>query len=473
MFKLTIKEVVSAVKGSLIAGDENIEIRGVSTDSRTIKPGEIFFALTGPNFDGNRFAGAALKKGASAIVVNAPLQLPGIPEGQPVPACFKQGAVVYTDDVLEALGRLARYWRIMYPLPLIAVSGSCGKTTTKEMIASILRVSRTIIKTEGNMNNLIGMPLTLLGLDKRHNAAVVELGISERGEMTRLVNICMPDVSVLTNICEAHLKTLKNIEGVAYAKGEIFSGLKPDGIAVVNIDDPWIVKITEPVKQKKITFSLETDAVVSLKGYSKRDGIVDAQFRVRGRDIKAGIVGEGLHNLSDVACAIAASLAVGAEEEDIVRGLGDFKPLHGRMEVIRLNNSVTVIDDTYNANPASVESSLRSLADMKGRRIAVLGDMLELGDASRDRHKNIGRIAGRLGLDILFAVGEFSRDITDGAVEVGMGCNSIMAVSNKSDAVEGIKDIISSGDILLVKGSRAAGMEDVVEKLVMMAGGRI
>ncbi|MBI5892755.1 MAG: UDP-N-acetylmuramoyl-tripeptide--D-alanyl-D-alanine ligase [Deltaproteobacteria bacterium] len=468
MFELKAKEILEAVKGSLITGDENLSVKGVSTDSRTIKQGEIFFALVGPNFDGNRFIEDVFKKGAGAAVVSKSFNSDSRPllkayRGRPA-ACGSR-PIIAVDDTLIALGDLARYWRLKHPLPLIAISGSCGKTTTKEMIASILNTSYCAVKTEGNLNNLIGMPLTLFGINNRHNAAVVELGISEKGEMARLADICMPDVAALTNIGEAHLKTLKNIEGVAYAKGEIFSGLKKDGIAVVNLDDPWIVKIAESVKQKKITFSIKSTADVFLKKYSKDNYSMSAIFNVNGDDTEVKINGYGIHNLSNAAAAIAAGIAIGAKKQDIIDGLKNYKPLHGRMEPIKLENDITVIDDTYNANPASVEASLRSLSEMKGRKIVVLGDMLELGDASKERHRYIGKVAGGVGLGLLFVVGEFKKDVADGAIKAGMDKKCVQTLDDKSEVVSALEKILKKGDILLVKGSRAVGMEEIIERL--------
>ena len=487
MFELKAKEILEAVKGSLITGDENLLVRGVSTDSRTIKQGEIFFALVGPNFDGNRFVEDVFKKKAGAAVVDKSFNSQ--------PDARSSRPIIAVDATLIALGDLARYWRNKHPLPLIAVSGSCGKTTTKEMIASILNTSYCAVKTEGNLNNLIGMPLTLFGINNRHNAAVVELGISEKGEMTKLANICKPDIALLTNIGSAHLKTLGDIDGVASAKGEIFSGLKEDGVAVINMDDPCIVKIGERVKQRRVTFSIKSAADVFLKGYSKDNDSMSAVFNVNGDDTEVNINGYGIHNLSNAAAAIAAAVAVGAKKQDIIDGLKNYKPLHGRMEPIKLENDITVIDDTYNANPASVEASLRSLSDMnpvrsphvegnkktigagvvcretsngvKGRKIAVLGDMLELGDMSEESHRYIGRTAGMLGIDILFAAGWFSRYIADGAVESGMDLKNIHTFSSKLDLVSALKQTMRDGDVILVKGSRAAGMEEIVKQLTV------
>ena len=246
MVRLKIKEVLKAVNGRLASGDSEGLINGISTDSRTVNKGELFFALKGPRFDGNKFISDVFNKWAAGAVVSSAIR-----------GCGSQFGIIEVVDTIKALGDLALYWREQHPVPLIAISGSCGKTTTKEMVASILKKSRPIIKTEGNLNNLIGLPLTIFNLNNVHKAAVVELGISEKGEMKRLAQICQPDVAVLTNIGEAHTATLDSVAGVASAKGELFENMNGNGIAVINIDDPWLKKIAENISAKKITFSLK------------------------------------------------------------------------------------------------------------------------------------------------------------------------------------------------------------------------
>ena len=449
MIRLTVKDIANAVNGSLMSGNENVWINGVSTDSRTIRKDELFFALKGPNFDGHRFIEDVLSKGAAGGAINA--------------ECGMRNAefpVIQVEDTLAALGDLARYWRGLHPVPLIAVSGSCGKTTTKEMIASILNASRTIIKTEGNLNNLIGLPLTLFGLNNIHKAAVVELGISEKGEMQRLARICKPDVSVLTNIGETHTSTLGSIEGVASAKGELFQEMDTSGTAIINMDDPRLASMAGNIRAKKITFSLKSKADVMLKGEGQ-----EITFIVMGEEIPVKLQYAGAHNLSNAAAAIAAAIQLGATKEEIVEGLSSVKPLCGRMEIISLANGITIIDDTYNANPLSMEASLKSLAAMKRRKIAVLADMLELGDIAQAAHKNIGRLAKEFGIDFLFATGNFKKDVAKGALDAGMPADKIFAAADKTGLVEALHNIIRDGDSILVKGSRGMKMEEVVREL--------
>ncbi|MBI3753341.1 MAG: UDP-N-acetylmuramoyl-tripeptide--D-alanyl-D-alanine ligase [Deltaproteobacteria bacterium] len=460
MIKLRIKDIANAVDGRLIQGSGDSWINGVSTDSRTIKNGELFFALKGPRLDGHKFVDDVLKKGAAGAVVSA--------------ECGMRNAefpLIAVDDTLSALGNLARYWRERHPVPLIAVSGTCGKTTTKEMIASILKTSRPVVKTEGNLNNLIGLPLTLFGLNNIHKAAVVELGISEKGEMKRLAHICRPYVAVLTNIGEAHTAMLGSREGVASAKGELFEGMGMNGTAVINSDDPWLAKMGSAIRTKKITFSLTSKADVMLKGEGQGGrplGAVKGQeiiFIVMGEEIPVRLQYVGTHNLSNAAAAIAAAIPLGATREEIQEGLASAVPLRGRMEVVAMKNGITIIDDTYNANPLSMEASLKSLASMNGRKIAVLGDMLELGDISHAAHKYIGGLAQEMGIDMFFVIGNFSKDFISGATEAGMTADKIYEAKGKVGLVETLHGIMREGDNILIKGSRAMKMEEVVEKL--------
>ncbi|MBI5875384.1 MAG: UDP-N-acetylmuramoyl-tripeptide--D-alanyl-D-alanine ligase [Deltaproteobacteria bacterium] len=458
MIRLTVKDIANAVNGNLMSGNEDVWINGVSTDSRTIRKGELFFALKGPNFDGHRFIEDVLNKGVAGAVINA--------------ECGMRNAefpVIQVEDTLAALGDLARYWRGLHPVPLIAVSGSCGKTTTKEMIASILNASRTIIKTEGNLNNLIGLPLTLFGLNNIHKAAVVELGISEKGEMQRLARICKPDVAVLTNIGEAHMSTLGSIEGVASAKGELFQEMDTSGTAIINMDDPRLASMAGNIRAKKITFSVKPAPAGSKQG-SKADVMLKGEgqettFIVMGEEIPVRLQYAGAHNLSNAAAAIAAAIQLGATKEEIIEGLSSVKPLCGRMEIISLANGITIIDDTYNANPLSMEASLKSLAAMKRRKIAVLADMLELGDIAQAAHKNIGRLAKEFGIEFLFATGNFRKDVAKGALDAGMPADKIFEAADKTGLVEALHNIIRDGDSILVKGSRGMKMEEVVKQL--------
>ncbi|MEK7688662.1 MAG: UDP-N-acetylmuramoyl-tripeptide--D-alanyl-D-alanine ligase, partial [Deltaproteobacteria bacterium] len=456
MVRLKIKEVLKAVNGRLASGGSEGLINGVSTDSRTVNKGELFFALKGPRFDGNKFVSDVFNKWAAGAVVSSEIR-----------GCGSQFWIIEVVDTLKALGDLALYWREQHPVPLIAISGSCGKTTTKEMVASILKKSRPIIKTEGNLNNLIGLPLTIFNLNNIHKAAVVELGISEKGEMKRLAQICKPDVAVLTNIGEAHIATLDSIEGVASAKGELFESMDDNGTAVINIDDPWLKKIAENISAKKITFSLKSKADVVLKEASgkrqeaKGSSGISAAFLVMGEEIPVKLKYTGMHNLYNAAAAIAATFSLGATKEEIIEGLYATETMHGRMEIVTLSNGITIIDDTYNANPLSMEAALKTLADMEGRKIAVLGDMFELGDISDYAHRKVGMFAQDTGIDMLFTIGVYSDDMASGAMERGMLPDKIYKTQDKAELIKTLNNVVRKGDVILIKGSRAAAMEEV------------
>ena len=440
-------------------GKGEASVKGVSTDSRKIQKGEVFFALKGPNFDGHSFVEAVFGKGARAAVVEQ-----AYADKSPGPG----GPLILVDDTLKALGDLASYARRLYrETPVVAVSGSAGKTTTKDMTAAILSVSRPVMKTEGNLNNLIGLPLTLLGLTAAHGAAVVELGISLPGEMKRLSEMASPDVAVLTNIGRGHLKTLGSIERVAREKGELFRSVGPEGFKVVNLDDPWTVKMAEEAgKGRPVTFSLKDRADVRAMDYSVEEGFggIRVTYEVRGERLKVRLNTPALCNVSNAAAAICAAVSLGATLKEAGEGLASGIAAHGRMEVVRING-LTVLDDTYNANPESVAAALLTLKRATGRKIAVLGDMRELGEASVNAHREAGKMAAEYGIDMVVAIGAFSKEITEGASSGGLSPGRVMGFGGKMDAVKALKGLLREGDSILVKGSRAVALEEVVETL--------
>src|SRR3990170_1926256 len=310
--KISFNDIAAALKGALKNGQGSVAT-GVSTDSRKVNAGDLFFALKGPNFDGHAFVKDVLAKGASGAVVDNEACLKGLPGG---------AAVVVVDDALKALGGLASHIRGLHRIPFIAITGSAGKTTTKEMTASILSVSRNVLKTEGNKNNLIGVPLTIFRLTEAHEAAVIELGISEDWEMERLVAMCRPDVSLITNIGRGHLQTLGSLEGVARAKGPIFSMLGAHGVKAVNLDDPWVVKAAGTGGQT-VTYSMKQKADVFVEGSSTEAGLAGAKavYIVRGKKITVRFSSPGLMNVVNGAAAIAAALPLGVPLEHMVLGL--------------------------------------------------------------------------------------------------------------------------------------------------------
>ncbi|MBI1910971.1 MAG: UDP-N-acetylmuramoyl-tripeptide--D-alanyl-D-alanine ligase [Deltaproteobacteria bacterium] len=450
--ELTVHEIVKATGGVLKLGIGDGFVKGISTDSRKACCGEVFFALKGQNFDGHRFIKEVAGKGAIAAVVETA-------EEGGLPSSFN---LIVVDDTLKALGRLAAYVRGKYRIPVIAVTGSAGKTTTKEMIASILSRSKNILKTEGNKNNLIGLPLTLFGLHDEHEAAVLELGISEFWEMERLVDICKPDIVVITNIGRGHLQTLGSLEGVAKAKGPLFTLLKEGGVKVVNLDDPWVVKIAEG-KGNIITYSLKEEADVRVTEYRAEDGFggVTATYNVMGSSVRVRFRVPGITNVVNGAAAIATLLPLGVSLEDIEEGLNAYAPVRGRMEVVKAGG-FTILDDTYNANPESMSSALKTLSKAAGRKVAVVGDMLELGEASKQEHRNVGALAAELGIDVIVAIGNLSDEIVEGVRAAG---KDALGFKDKQEAIKAVKEIIKTGDTVLVKASRGVALEQVVEAL--------
>ncbi|HFC52999.1 MAG TPA: UDP-N-acetylmuramoyl-tripeptide--D-alanyl-D-alanine ligase [Gammaproteobacteria bacterium] len=419
---------------------------GVSTDSRTLRPGDLFVALRGPNFDGHAFAAQAQARGAVALMVDRPLET-ALP-------------TMEVEDTRIGLGRLAAAWRGRFALPLVAVTGSNGKTTVKEMLAAILGRQGPVLATRGNLNNDIGVPLTLLRLRPVHRAAVVEMGASRAGEIAWLTGLARPSVALITNAAAAHLEGFGSLEGVARAKGEIYGGLEEGGVAVVNADDPfcelWLGLNRE---RRVITFGLEREADVSARWEARADGSKLALTTPCGA-VELWLPLPGRHNVLNALAATAAAVALGVEPEAIGSGLQEVAPAPGRLERKRGIRGACIIDDSYNANPASLGAALKVLAAVPGERLLVMGDMGELGNEARQLHRQIGRAARREGIQRLYATGELSRAAVR---EFGSGGRHF---DSREQLIDALREELGPQLTLLVKGSRSAGMEQVVEALL-------
>ncbi len=455
----SINEIVEAVRGKLLSGTAELRVTGVSIDSRTVKAGDLFFAIKGPNFDGHAFIDEAVEKGAVAVVV----ERTGFDLPDSVP-------LISVEESTGALGLMAAFVRAASSIPLVAVSGTTGKSTTREMIASILSCSRSVLKTEGNKNNLIGLPLTLFRLKPEHKAAVVELGISEPWEMSALVEMAAPDVALITNIGSGHLETLGDTKGVAKAKAALFMDPAPACVRVVNLDDELVKKTFEESVLgrdiKTVTFSLNKPSDVSVKTYSVLEGLggVDVEYNVKGETVSVRLKSPALCNVLNGAAAIAASLPLGAGIADIKEGLEKFEPVAGRLSVSRVGN-VTVIDDTYNANPDSMEAAFLTLSMASGRKVAVVGDMLELGAVAPCAHAAIGKRAVELGIDILVVIGDMADEVIHGALLSGLDSACAFKFSKKETATEVLDSLIEPGDTVLVKASRGVRFETLAEAI--------
>jgi UDP-N-acetylmuramoyl-tripeptide--D-alanyl-D-alanine ligase len=440
-------EMIARITGaSLPEAGRSLRITGISTDSRNIKAGELFIPLRGERFDGHDYLLQAVRNGAGACLSEEVIA------GLAVP-------VLLVKDSLRALGDIAAAVRMRLKGPLVGVTGSAGKTTTKEMLAAILARTGNGLKTAGNFNNLIGLPLTLLELNPEHQWAVIEMGTSALGEIERLTEIAAPDLGIITNIGPAHLETLKGLDGVARAKGELFAGLK-GGTAIVNLDDERVACLPIANGVRRLTFGLGAGAEVRGEEIREEKSSVSFTLALPTESYAIRLNTVGRHNVHNALAAAAAAWVLGVAGDEIGRGLADFAPIPGRMNIFPLPCGGELLDDSYNANPLSVMAALATL-DQKngqGRRIAVLGDMLELGAEEVHFHAEIGARAATV-CDLLVTVGPLSRETAKGARACGMKPELILEFSDCDAAIAGFSGLQRPGDRILVKGSRGMRLD--------------
>ena len=431
---------------------------GVSTDSRSIEPGQLFVALKGPNFNGHRFVAQALAKGAAAALVQEGFALEREPD-----ACL-----LMVKDTLRGLGDLAGAWRREHSALVAAVTGSNGKTTTKEMLASILAERHRVLKNQGNFNNLIGLPLTLLQLSQDHTACVVEMGMSQKGEIARLTEIAGPEVGIVTNVGPAHIGLLGSLQAISQAKAELYQGLSPASWAVVNLDDPLLAPWTLNLPCKVITFGLNPKAQVLASDLSvSPKGQEFTLVLPQGDPIRVSLAVTGRHNVQNALAAAAGAWALGQGTEAIAKGLAGFRPIKGRLIPVPAAGGALIIDDTYNANPASLAAGLDTLQTLaQGRRMAlILGDMLELGDAAPDLHLKAGEAAAKAGCESILALGKQAGQVATGARRAGLKDDRAVAFDSWERLAQKAQEIFGVDDIVLVKGSRGMAMERIVAAL--------
>ncbi len=429
---------------------------GVSTDSRSVRPGELFVPLIGPRYDGHDYILPAFESGAACSLVQ---------KGRPVNAPGS-GCLIEVSDTLRALQDIASYLRRSRgDMPVVGITGTNGKTTTKEMTASILGVKGPVLKNEGNLNNEIGLPLSLARLEPSHWAAVLEMGMSAPGEIARLAEIAAPTAGVITNVGAAHLESLGSVDAVTKAKAELLEALPDDARAALNADDPMLKPYVERMGPRAVTFGLSGGAMFTARDISETDSGIS--FTLVSPDGRAGVglPVHGIHNVMNALAASAAAWILGLGTLEARAGLEAFSPAGMRMEVVRYGG-ITIINDAYNANPASMAAALSTLASFKcNRRMAVLGDMLELGGSAADSHYNVGRLAGAQGLSLLVLMGDNSGDTAKGAADAGMPDRDVVLASDADEAAAAVLSRISEGDCLLIKGSRGMRMERIVDTL--------
>jgi len=463
----SLKDVLKATAGTLVSGAQEFLFYGISTDSRLISKGNLFIALKGENFDGHDFVMRALKQGAVGILVHDEEKINQIPKD-------KTFVIIKVTDTLTALGDLAHEWRKKFPIPVIGLTGSSGKTTTKEMIAAIISRKKNILKTEGNLNNLIGVPQTIFRLTSKHELMILEMGTNTRGEIKRLTQIAEPNIGLITNIGPAHLAGFGSIDVVREEKNDLLLNLPPSGVAIINLDDEAITIVSEKWNGRKITFSMSPNADVTVRDIEK-NGIKGIRFNlvIGGSAQKVEMKIAGLHHVYNAMAATAAAVAAGIDYKTIAKGLAVFRPFSGRMEMIKLHNGAFLLDDSYNANPASVREALMTLKDLKNGHngYVFLGDMLELGADAVEMHRKIGMLIATIGINTLFLQGDFSEVTAAGAMEGGLSPENIFFLSGDEKGITYLKKHLKKGDWILVKGSRRMKMEKIVSQICDDFGG--
>jgi UDP-N-acetylmuramoyl-tripeptide--D-alanyl-D-alanine ligase len=459
---LSAGEILKATGGVPLRGGRGWSCRGISTDTRTLAAGNLFIALAGENFDGHDCLAKAAKRGAAGLLIRADAakKLDMAPGELPV---------IAVSDTLTALGDIARNWRLRFPIPVVAITGSSGKTTTKEMVATIASRTRNTLKTEGNLNNQIGLPLTLLRLRKSHELAIVEMGTNSPGEIALLAAIAVPDIGLITNIGPAHIEGFGSLEAIREEKGSLFEVMAGRGTAILNHDDPAIGLLAERRQGKRVTFGLGPGAAITARRIETAgpegvhfdlviDGIVAPVF----------LAAAGEHNVRNALAAAAAAWALGFDFSEIAAGLAAFCPVPGRTEIRQLGNGAYLVIDTYNANPASVREALLTLQGLRGsgKAVVILGDMLELGERSEEWHEEIGALLAETDIQDLFLKGSLTKALAAGAIRMGFPAERIAFFDDPQPVVSSLRSRLKKGDWVLIKGSRKMKMEAVAEKLI-------
>ncbi len=455
-------EILDATRGDLLCGDKNRTFSGVCIDSRRISANELFVAIKGNVHDGHRFVGDVIGKGAGGLIINKDKtgHLPHLD-------LKKKGIVcVAVNDTTKALGGLAAFNRSRSNVSVIAITGSNGKTTTREMTTAVVARRFNTLSTSGNFNNEIGLPLTLLRLDNSHKLAVLELGMNHPGEIERLGEICSPDIGIITNIGPAHLEGLGSVEGVMHAKGELLGKIKPKGKVILNADDPRALQLANKTSKDILFFGLSKRAQIRALSIKKKGLGNSFILTMPEESVPINLKTPGDFMVSNALAAAAAGYLLGLSAREIKAGLEDFKPVEGRMNILETGRGIHIIDDCYNANPGSMEAAIKTLMSLTGnkRRILVAGDMLELGKHAKSMHKMIGKLAAKSNITRLYVTGRFAESVAAGAHEEDVDFRNIFFGTRK-EILEDLKDRLEPGDCVLVKGSRSMGMEIIVQGL--------
>lgn len=449
---LTVENIIKATGGQFLWGDMGAQIKGITTDSRKSGEGTLFIPIEGETFDGHQFIRAAFDGGAVAAITHKEVDI------------VLEHTLILVPDTLKALADIARYYRSRFSIPCVAVTGSVGKTTTKDMLAASLETGFNVLRTQGNFNNEIGLPLTLFGLNSSHNMAVLEMGMNHFGEIHNLASMAKPNVAVITNIGMSHIEHLGSQRGILKAKLEITDFFDSNSLLVLNGDDALLWEQKDENRYKTIFYGIDNphcDYCAKNIRRGAQSVEFDAIFYGQGQHIYLPIPGE--HNVYNALACLAVSGHFGLEMNQVADGIRQFRASGMRMDISE-SDGITLINDCYNASPSSMEAAIKVLCDIKAkRRIAILGDILEMGDFAPDAHRQLGKTAFECGVDFLITTGDNGKYICDGAVMAGMVGAKAEHFGDNKEIIAFIKEFLKDGDAVLVKASRGMKFEQIVQ----------
>lgn len=452
--EITIKEIINAVNGKLLCGDENSTITDIQYDSREVKSGALFVPIIGENVDAHKFISQCFESGAGASFTQ-------------YENTEKNGALIYVNDTKKALQDLASWYRDKFSCPIIGITGSVGKTTTKEMIYSALATKLNVMKTKGNQNSQIGLPITVFNIKEENDCAVIEMGMSMFGEMEKLADIAKPNYAVMTNIGVSHIENLKTQENILKEKINIAKHFDNNSILFVNGDDEYLKKASDYTSAKIVTFGISENCDYRAENisYTNNSAVFTMINGNEKETVELNVIGK--HNVLNALAAFAVGHCMGVDTQSIKIGLKGYNPPPLRQQIHKLESGITVIDDSYNASPDSVRSAVNVLASINnnGRKIAVLADMLELGDIAVSEHIKIGEYLAENNIDIAVTVGDLAENIAKGFESIKKNIAAKSFVSNK-DAYLYIKSVIKNGDTILIKGSRGMKTDEIVKNIL-------
>lgn len=453
---MKVEDIVKATNGKLLVGKLQENCENFCTDTRKIQKGDVYVGLKGEKFNGNEYYKEALEKGAKVAVIS------GIEVTKEDLEQYKDKTIIEVEDSLEAFGDIARYKRELYNIPVIQITGSVGKTSTRDIIANVVRTQYKTLQTEGNQNNAIGLPTTLLKL-KNHEAVVVESGMNHLGEIRYLGKIAKPTVAVITNIGTAHIGFLGSRENILKAKLEILENLKPDGYIVINNDNDMLNKwAKEDTKYKKYTFGIDEKSDVMAYNIKVNENYSTYNVKIDNKEYSVKVPVSGVHFVYNSLCAIAVGNLLNISPENIIKGIETFTLTKNRMEIDKIKDNVTVINDAYNASYDSMKAALEYLKELPGnRKIAVLGDMFELGEFAEEIHRKVGIEVFTHKIDVLVTVGELAKYISDEVKYLGMPKEKVIAVDTTKEAIEYLNKNLAKDDVVLLKAAHGMNFVEI------------